>query len=151
MHQPPDKKNEPIITKHLLKLLLFRSPIMAAGIIGLFLYEITRGQGLLYARTVTFTTLAFTQWVNGINCRSEKKSIFKMPFFSNKYLIAGLTVGIILHLSVLYVPFLQQLFSTTPISLTDWLKIVLVGSTIFWAEEIRKYVAGRVKNESEVC
>ena len=145
MSQPPDKKSEPIITKHLLKLLLFRAPIMAAGIIGLFLYEISRGQSLIYARTVAFTTLAFTQWVNGINCRSEKKSIFKMPFFGNKYLIAGLTVAIILQLVVLYVPFFQQLFSTVPISLTDWIKIAIAGSLVFWAEEIRKYFTSRAK------
>jgi len=146
MAQPPQKKDEPIITPHLLKLLLFRAPIMAAGIIGLFLYEITRGQSLIYARTVAFTTLAFTQWVNGINCRSEKKSIFKMPFFKNKYLMVGLIVAITLHLIVLYVPFFQQLFSTIPISLADWLKIVLVSSTVFWAEEIRKYIWNKLYN-----
>ncbi|MDO9573135.1 MAG: HAD-IC family P-type ATPase [Candidatus Omnitrophota bacterium] len=140
MNYPPDKKNEPLLTKSLVKLLLFRAPIMAAGIIGLFIYEINRGMPLVYCRSVAFTVLAVTQWLNGINCRSDTKSIFKMPFFGNKYLLLGLTLAIILHLAVLYVPFLQNIFSTIALSLTDWIKIIIVGSSIFWVEEIRKLI-----------
>ncbi|MFH1902889.1 MAG: HAD-IC family P-type ATPase [Candidatus Omnitrophota bacterium] len=138
MNQPPQKKDEPIVTGRLLGLLAFRAPIMASGIIGLFFYELSRGQPLNYARTVAFTTLAVTAWINGINCRSEKRSILKMPFFGNKFLVGGILAAIVLQLGVLYLPFLQNLFSTVPLHLTDWLKIVLVASAVFWAEEMRK-------------
>ena len=140
MNHPPDKKNEPILTKSLLRLLLFRAPIMAVGIIGLFIYEINRGMPLVYSCTVAFTTLAVTQWFNGINCRSDTRSIFKMPFFGNKYLITGLIFAVILQLAVLYVPFLQNIFSTIQLSLADWTKIVIVGSSVFWLEELRKFI-----------
>ncbi len=143
MNQKPDKKAESIVTRRLLKLLFFRAPIMAAGIITLFFYEITSGQSLIYSQTVAFTTLALTQWLNGINCRSEKKSIFKMPFLSNKYLISGLVIAFFLHLSILYIPFFQNIFSVVPLSIGDWIKIAIVGSTILWAEEIRKFFAAR--------
>lgn len=140
MNHPPDKKNEPILTKRLTKLLFFRAPIMAAGIIGIFIYEINRGMPLVYCRSVAFTTLAVTQWLNGINCRSDTKSIFKMPFFGNKYLLLSLTLAIILHFAVLYIPFFQNVFSTIALSLTDWIKIIIVGSSVFWLEEIRKSI-----------
>lgn len=143
MSHPPDKKNEPLLTNRLMKLLFFRTPIMAAGIIGLFIYEIIRGMPLVYCRSVAFTTLAVTQWLNGINCRSDTKSIFKMPFFGNKYLLLGLTLAIILHTAVLYIPFLQNIFSTVMLSLTDWIKIIIVGSSVFWLEETRKFITNR--------
>lgn len=122
-------------------MLFFRAPIMAAGIIGLFIYEINRGMPLGYCRSVAFTVLAVTQWLNGINCRSDTKSIFKLPFFGNKYLLLGLTLAITLHFAVLYVPFLQNVFSTIALNLTDWIKIIIVGSSIFWLEETRKFIA----------
>jgi len=140
MNHPPDKKNEPLLTRRMMKLLFFRAPIMAAGIVGIFIYEINRGMPLDYCRSVAFTVLAVTQWLNGINCRSDTKSIFKMPFFGNKYLLLGLSLAVILHLAVLYVPFLQNIFSTIALSLTDWIKIIIVGSSIFWVEEIRKLI-----------
>ncbi|MBM3248047.1 MAG: HAD-IC family P-type ATPase [Candidatus Omnitrophica bacterium] len=141
MSHPPDKKKEPLLTKRLIKLLLFRAPIMAAGIVGLFIYEINRGMPLVYCRSVAFTTLAVTQWLNGVNCRSDTKSIFKIPFLGNKYLLFGLALAIILQLAVLYMPFLQNIFSTVMLSLTDWVKIIIVGSIVFWLEEIRKFIA----------
>lgn len=144
MDRPPNKKDEPIVTKGLLKLLFFRAPIMAAGITGLFFYEISMGQPLIYARSVAFTVLAVTQWANGINCRSIEKSIFKMPFFGNKYLIAGLSIAVMLQIAIIYVPFLQNIFSTTALTLADWAKIILVGSSIIWAEELRKSIAKRI-------
>ncbi|MFH2068375.1 MAG: HAD-IC family P-type ATPase [Candidatus Omnitrophota bacterium] len=143
MNHPPDKKNELLLNKRLMGLLIFRASIMAAGIIGLFIYELTRGMPLIYCRSVAFTTLAVTQWLNGINCRSTTKSIFKMPFLGNKYLIAGLTAAIILQISVIYIPFLQNIFSTVTLDSTDWIKILLVGSGVFWLEEVRKFIAGR--------
>lgn len=143
MNNPPDKKNKPLLTKRLIKLLFFRTPIMAAGIIGLFIYEINRGMPLVYCRSVAFTTLAVTQWLNGLNCRSDTKSIFKMSFFGNKYLLLGLTLAIILHMAVLYTPFLQNIFSTVMLSLADWIKIIIVGSSVFWLEETRKFMANR--------
>ncbi len=152
MNHSPDKKNEPLLTKRLMKLLFFRAPIMATGIIGIFAYEIARGMPLLYCRSVAFTTLAVTQWLNGINCRSDKESVFRMPFFSNRYLIFGLMTAIILHLAVIYTPFLQNIFSTVALSLSDWAKIIIVGSSIFWLEEARKYIdyvrLSRVKNKA---
>ncbi|MDD5665167.1 MAG: HAD-IC family P-type ATPase [Candidatus Omnitrophica bacterium] len=143
MNHPPDKKDEPILTKRLIKLLFFRAPIMAAGIIGLFVYEMNRGMPLIYCRTVAFTLLAVTQWFNGINCRSDSRSIFKMPFFGNRYLILGLVLAVFLHFGVIYIPFLQNIFSTLALSFKDWLKIIAVGSSIFWLEELRKLIANR--------
>jgi len=138
MNHPPDRKNEPILTKRMAKLLFFRAPIMALGILGLFVYELAAGMPLVYCRTIAFTCLAVTQWLNGINCRSDTKSIFRMAFFGNKYLIIGLIAAILLHLGVIYIPFMQRLFSTVALTLNDWLKILIVGSSVFWFEEIRK-------------
>lgn len=145
MNHPPDKKNEPILTKRLVKLLLFRAPVMAFGIIGLFVYEMNRGMPLIYCRTIAFTLLAVTQWFNGINCRSDTKSIFSMPFFANRYLILGLVLAVFLHFQVIYIPFLQNIFSTLALSFNDWVKVITVGSSIFWLEELRKFIAKKAE------
>ncbi|MFQ3675171.1 MAG: HAD-IC family P-type ATPase [Endomicrobiia bacterium] len=143
MNAPPDKKDEPIVNKEVLKLILFHAPIMAMSIFGLFLFEVLSGKEKIYASTVAFTTLAVTQWMNGINSRSHKQSIFKMPFLRNPYLTIGLTIAIILQILVLYVPFLQEAFSTVPLTFDDWVRVLLCGSIIFWAEEIRKYFVNK--------
>jgi magnesium-transporting ATPase (P-type) len=64
-----------------------------------------------------------------------------MPFFGNRYLISGLVLVVFLHFGVIYIPFLQNIFSTLALSFNDWLKIIAVGSSIFWLEELRKFIA----------
>jgi Ca2+-transporting ATPase len=139
MNRPPDKKDAPMVTSEMLKILFFKVPIMAAGIVGLFWWEVAKGVEINYARTIAFITLAVTQWLNSLCRRSDTKSVFKIPFFANKFLIIGLSIALISTLLLLYVPFLQNLFETVPLTINDWIRIILVASIGFWAEEIRKY------------
>ncbi len=140
MNSPPDKKNEPIVNRDILQLILFHAPIMAVSILIPFVYEVLIGKDKIYSSTVAFTTLAVTQWMNGLNSRSLKQSVFKMPFIKNPYLTIGLSVAIILQILVLYIPFLRETFSTVPLSLTDWIRAIVFGSIVLIAEEIRKII-----------
>jgi len=91
------------------------------------------------AWTISLTTLAVFQWFNAWNCRSESKSIFQMNPFSNKFLIGAATIVIFLQFAALYTPFLQKVLHTTPLSLSEWLVIIPVASSIILVEEIRKF------------
>jgi Ca2+-transporting ATPase len=79
------------------------------------------------------------QWFNAWNCRSQQTSIFKLGLFSNKWLIGATMVVLLFQCALLYIPCMQQIFKTMPLSLTDWLLAVAVSSSILIVEEIRKY------------
>ncbi len=95
------------------------------------------------ALTVSLTTLAVFQWFNAWNCRSEKESVFTQNPFSNRYLIGATSIVITLQLVAVYVPFIQRLLHTAPLSAFDWLLIIPVASTILLTEEVRKWFARR--------
>ncbi|NYT13524.1 MAG: hypothetical protein GKC01_03310, partial [Candidatus Methanofastidiosa archaeon] len=73
------------------------------------------------------------------NCRSFDQSIFKIKFFENKNLLLAITASFILHVAVVYVPFLQGFFHTVPLSLNDWAIIIPSAFTILIVDEVRKY------------
>ncbi|HNQ35132.1 MAG TPA: HAD-IC family P-type ATPase [bacterium] len=143
MSQPPDPKEEPLLTPQIWKRLLVRVPVMATGIFGLFFYELKIGTTLAYARTVAFTTLACSQWMNGLSSRSLTRSVFRMSLLSNKYLLYGLSVAVSLQLLVVYNPFFQRVFETQALKLIDWMKIIAASTAVLWAEEIKKYYRRR--------
>jgi Ca2+-transporting ATPase len=58
--------------------------------------------------------------------------------FANKWLWAAVMLSIVLQAAVVYVPFLQQAFSTAPLSSADWLKCAAVGSCVLWITEAVK-------------
>jgi Ca2+-transporting ATPase len=77
---------------------------------------------------------------NALACRSEKQSIFSVGFFSNRMFNIAVGGSIVAQMFVVYVPFFQSIFQTEPLSLYELAKIVLVTSTVFWVDEIKKMV-----------
>jgi Ca2+-transporting ATPase len=98
------------------------------------------GSGTLnYGHTMAFTTLVMFQLFNVFNARSEERSAFE-GLFSNHWLWAAVGLSLLLHAAVVYVPFLQQAFSATPLSLGDWLYCTAVASSVLWLRELSKAV-----------
>jgi Ca2+-transporting ATPase len=110
---------------------------MAAGTLWMF-HRASAAGSLVYAQTMAFTTLAMFQVFNSLNCRSKNKSVFQLGFFKNRFLIGAIVVSILLQLAAEHVPFMQAALGTVPLSLADWGMIVLVSSSVFIADELRK-------------
>ena len=98
---------------------------------------------LPYARTMTLIVMAMFQWFNAWNCRSEQKSLFTIGIFSNHWLFLATIFVLLLQFAIVYVPFMQYIFKTVPLSLTDWLIVFAVSSPLLLLEELRKWVARR--------
>jgi Ca2+-transporting ATPase len=94
------------------------------------------------ALTMSLTTLAVFQWFNAWNCRSEHESAAADPF-ANRYLVAALALVVALQLVAVYVPLMQGFLHTAPLSLTDWLIVIPLASTVLLAEEARKWLVRR--------
>ncbi len=117
--------------------MLFLAPVVAAGTLGLFAWNLKTGT-LPHARTVAFTTLAAFQWFQAINSRSEHLSVFRIGLFSNRWLIGGIALAVVLQLGVIYTWPGQKLFGTVGLTLADWAMIVPVAASVWFVDEIFK-------------
>jgi magnesium-transporting ATPase (P-type) len=81
------------------------------------------------------------QFFNGFACRTERESLFKVGLLKNKALLYSEMFGIALIAAISYLPPLQHLFKTGPLSGDDWLLLLAAGVSLFFAEEARKWVA----------
>jgi len=88
-------------------------------------------------RTMSFLTLALSQLVHSYNCRSEH-SLFKVGIFSNMALNIAFLISIGITLLVALVPFFQNLFGLVNLSLTHWLIVLVLASSIFFIVELTK-------------
>jgi Ca2+-transporting ATPase len=78
---------------------------------------------------------------NVLAIRSESESLFSLGLLSNKPLLLAILLSIAMQLAVLYVPFLQPIFGTGPLSLPELGFCVAVASVVFIAVETGKYVS----------
>jgi Ca2+-transporting ATPase len=86
---------------------------------------------------MAFTTLMMFQLFNVYNCRSVRRSAFS-GLLENPWLIAAVALSLLMHVLVIYVPFLQAAFHTAPLSLWDWAVATVVGATLMVGMELVK-------------
>ena len=79
------------------------------------------------------------QIFNVFNARSDEQSALK-GLFHNRWLWGAVGLSVVLQVAVVYVPFLQNAFSTTSLSLRDWLYCTALGSSVLWLRELAKVI-----------
>jgi Ca2+-transporting ATPase len=142
MHDPPRKPKEKVINQTILLNMIFIAVFMAVGTLLLFANGLSSGE-FVRAQTLAFVTIAMFQVFNALNCRSRRMSFFKLGAFSNKWLLLGIAMSVALQVLVTELPFLQTAFGTTSLSIADWIVVVLISSSVFIADEIRKLILKR--------
>ncbi|EAQ36009.1 Cation-transporting ATPase [Nitrobacter sp. Nb-311A] len=142
MTRPPRPRGEGVITRRMWRGIFFVGAVMAAGT--LLVLDASLPGGLIegkgsvaYAQTMAFTTLTMFQLFNVFNARSDEQSAF-VGLFRNNWLSAAVVFSLILHIAVVYVPFLQEAFSTTALGPGDWLICTVVASSVLWSRELGK-------------
>jgi len=140
MRRRPAPYDEPFITEWMVPRIALATLVMGIGSISIFYYYLAVSTPEL-ARTVVFTTLVVFQWFNALNARSFTMSVFGMNPLSNRNLLIGLGIGIILQIGVIYLPFVQPYLNTVFLEIKDWIVILAVSSTILITTEIYKYIA----------
>jgi Ca2+-transporting ATPase len=144
MTEPPRARTEGVITRRMWAGILFIGAIMAVGTLLVLDASLPGGfidgsGNMRYAQTMAFTTLVFFSLFTVFNARSDDQSAF-VGLFSNKWLWGAVLLSLLLQAAVIYVPLLQQAFSTTPLSLGDWLFCLSVASSVLWLRELSKVI-----------
>jgi len=96
-----------------------------------------------YTRTLAFLTLILSQLFYSFSFRHEFKSIFKVGFFSNQYLLGSVILGLGLQVLVIYTPFLRQAFKLQMIGMDEWLVVLALGVLPLLANEVVNFFTRR--------
>jgi Ca2+-transporting ATPase len=86
-----------------------------------------------------------TQIGNAYACRTERTSVFKIGFFSNRFLFVGFLVELTLISILIYTQPFQTIFEHGPLPLQFWGFLFLYAPVMFLAEEARKAVMRRIE------
>lgn len=143
IERPPKDPKEGILSRLLIERTILVGIVISIGVMFNYIMSIRSGDSIEQARTVAVTTMVFFQFFQAWNSRSEFRSIFRMSVMSNPFLFFSMMGALFAHLAVLYVPALQWVFRTVPISITEWLEILSVASIVVIVVEIDKWIRRR--------
>jgi P-type Ca2+ transporter type 2C len=91
-------------------------------------------------QTMVFTVLCLSQMGHVLAIRSERASLFRQGLLSNKPLLGAFLLTLILQLSTIYVPALNTVFKTHPLTLVELMITLALSAVVFCAVELEKCV-----------
>lgn len=89
--------------------------------------------------TMTFAGIVVAQVGNVLASRTNRQSIFRTGFKTNKWIWFGIASQIGILSFLVYVPFVQPLLGTTSLGFTDWAFLISLAFIVIFAEEARKW------------
>jgi Ca2+-transporting ATPase len=125
MKEPPKDPKKGIISGMLI-FIIFAATLAFISSFSIFILELPNG--LDKARTMALSAAILFEMFFVFNCRSEKKGAFRLNPLKNKKLLIAVIISILLQIMIVYVPFFQEIFHLTALSLMDWILIILFSS-----------------------
>lgn len=126
LSEKPRNPKTGILTKDFMLTILTQGGIIAVCTMIAFHLGLGSGDAGI-ASTMAFATLTLARLFHGFNCRS-RHNIFKLGFSSNWYSLGAFAAGVCLLGLVMFVPFLQKLFSVTPLTMSQTGSVCLLAA-----------------------
>jgi Ca2+-transporting ATPase len=121
-----------------------------ANPISFLLHYNWRGIDVQTAETMAFLTLSLCELFRAYTVRSERLSVFRLGFFSNRYMQVAVGLSLLLLGLVVSVPFLQPVFNTHFPNLREWAVVLGLALVPAIAEESTKwFLRRRDRNSSK--
>ncbi|KAJ2975850.1 hypothetical protein NUW54_g11664 [Trametes sanguinea] len=134
MRRPPRKKDAPIISTRLVYRVLFSASIIVVGTLFVYLYALADDQGMTRReQTMTFTCFVFLDLVSAVQNRGLGCALTQ-----NRMLVTTVSTSFLVQLALIYVPFLQSVFQTEALSLSDLFTLLALGGISAALHETRR-------------
>lgn len=139
MKRPPRSPSERIFNPLMIKQTLASSITMGSIVFGLWFYlNNYTSMEERHARDLILLLMVFMQNFHAFNCRSERTSVFKIPLKRNFILVFGVLAAQGIHILSMQIPFMQDILRIEPITLTEWMYILLLAIPIVVVMEVFK-------------
>lgn len=143
MTRPPRDPSQPLLTRALTVRILLVSTLLVAGSWWLFQWELANGANLAEARTAALNLFVVVEAFYLFSCRSLTRSAWRIGMFSNRWIVAGVTVQAIGQLAITYLPAMNTVFGTAPLDADAWVRILAIAVAASLVVAVDKWLRGR--------
>lgn len=150
LKEPPRNPEESIFDKFLIRKIIYSGFVIGILVFAVWCYLIQVAKfDVPTAQGVILCLMTFMQNVYVLSCRSERQSVFKVPFKSNPMIIISVVVVIGLQIIVSEVAPLAALLKTTSLSPIEMVILFGIALIALLAVEIYKFIERRLVNHKK--
>jgi magnesium-transporting ATPase (P-type) len=130
MQRPPRDPREGIFNRLMIEEVLVSG--VAIGVIAFAAWSVLLGNGEeeAHARNLLVLLMVLVENIHCLNCRSEYRSILRIPLRNNLYLIGAILAAQGIHIAAMQIPLLQGVLGIGPVSLAEWLILLALALAV---------------------
>ena len=147
MKQKPRSTKESLFSKDLIIEIVILGLTITGIVFGTWVYLMKNNYDLIEARSIVMMLMVFIQNINVLNCRSERRSIFRTPLNTNPLIFATIMGSIGLQLVMSGIPITAKFLNVVPLSFKTIFILIALSLIILVVFEVYKYIARRVKKD----
>jgi len=143
LHRRPRAPTARIFDRGMIEQVLISGAFI--GIVGFLYFKAALAAGLdeVVARNSLLLLMVLFENAHVFNCRSESRSVFRVPLLDNPILLAAVFLAQGLHIGAAYVPGLNDVLHLQPIDLATWLKVAPLALALIAVMEVYKLIRHR--------
>jgi len=143
MQRRPRKPEEGIFNPLMIQETLTSGFLMGCIAFGAYFWLVSSGTDEFTARSILVLLMVLLENFHALNCRSEYRSLFRVPLKNNYYLIVGILVAQGVHIAAMMTPVMQSLLGIGPVGIATWVALLTLASMVVVGMEIFKWVKFR--------
>jgi Ca2+-transporting ATPase len=141
MRRPPRPPKESIFAHGMWQHMVWCG--LAMGLVSLAAQAWAIGSGTSHWQTMVFTVLTLSQMGHVLAIRSERSSFFDSRVPRNPMLWGAVALTFVLQMAVIYVPVLNPIFHTAPLTAGELALCLALSTIVFALVEVEKWLARR--------
>ena len=138
MKEKPRDTKESLFSKDLMIEVSILGVTISATVFLVWKYIMDRGTDITTARAIIMMLMVFIQNVNVLNCRSEKRTVFKESLLDNPFVIITVIGSILLQIVLAEIPLTASFLKVTPLPFKTVIYLLLLSFIIIVVFEIYK-------------
>jgi Ca2+-transporting ATPase len=139
LKRPPRAPNEPIFNRLMIERVLVNAVVMGCLAFAVFTWQLNNGATESAARNMTLLLMVLFENVHVLNSRSETLSVFRQGVFSNRFLVVAILCAQAIHIGAMYTPGLREILQVEPVTLNQWMQLLLIALMLIVVDELHKY------------
>lgn len=108
-------------------------------------------QEMAHWQTMVFTVLAFSQLGHVMAVRSDRSFLYQQGIFTNLPLIGSVVLTFLLQMALIYLPAMNVIFKTAPLSMMELAFCLGMSLVVFHAVELEKWLKMRIRKRKALA
>ena len=149
MKRKPRSPDEGIFNRLMVQETLASAVTIGLIAFGAWYWLLSAGWQETAARNIVILLMVLLENMHALNCRSEYRSIFRIPFRANPILILGIIAAQGIHILSMYSPVMQDLLQIAPVPVAQWGTLLGISCLILIVMELFKFTRSRLEPDQQ--